>query len=158
MSDSKHCTDPETCTTNKERLRDMEQITNAYNESQKAYEATNRKLDSTNNELVKQTAEIRGLADSVKEYKTDTEHDFDIVAQDQKALHSRVTNLALETTQELGKIRTDFAKREGELKVGQATTKGALKGKVDWAEIIKLTFLMGSLLGIFKYVLPAVGG
>ena len=157
MSDI-HCSDPAKCPTNKERLRDMEQITDAYENSQRAHEETNLKLESTNSELIKQTAEIRGLANSVKEYKDDTEHDFDIVAQDQKTLHARVTNLALETTTELGKIRTDFAKREGELKVGQAVTKGVLKGKIDWAETVKLLFLMASMLTLFEYVLPAIGG
>lgn len=157
MSES-HCGDPANCPTNQERLRDMESITDAYEKSQQAYEETNRKLESTNSEIIKNTAEVRGLAASVKEYKADTEHDFDEVSQDQKALHSRITTLALETNTELGKIRTDFAEREGELKVGQAATKGALKSKIDWAEIIKLAALMASMLTLFKYVLPAMGG
>lgn len=154
MSDSKHCADPENCPTNRERLRDMEEVTEAYNNSQRVHEETNEKLASTNIELVKQTAAIEGLAHSVREYKADTEHELDGIAQEQKALHSRVTNLALETKGELGNIRTEFATREGELKVGQATTKGLLKNKIDWPEVIKLVLLVSMILGIFKYVLP----
>lgn len=155
MSDTtKHCADPQKCPTNQERLRDMEDIKEAYNNSQRAYEETNTKLAATNLELVKQTTVIEGLARSVREYKADTEHELDGIAEEQKALHSRVTNLAVETTRELGNIKTEFAAREGELKVGQATTKGLLKNKIDWPEIIKLVLLISMILGIFKYVLP----
>ena len=150
-----HCTNPKDCPTNRERLRDMEQIKDSYDKSQQALEENTQQIQDLNLNLVEQSGKIDTLLGAVKEYKEENEKEHDKAASGQSDLHSRVTGLALHTEKELGNLRAEFIKKDAALEVGQAQVKGAVRGKVDWAEIIKLVMLISTILGIYKYVLPA---
>ena len=152
MSD--HCKSPDTCPINKERERDMETIKQDYSETKEALKKTDEKLNSVVTVSAVTNEKLDGLIGEIRRDRIDNQRAHEIHLSEFKAIHKRVTDAKIETTQAIGDAKLASAQADGKLEIKQATTKGLLKGKFDLAEMGKLVFLISAVLGIFKYLMP----
>ena len=149
-----HCENPDTCPTNKERERDMETMRQDYSKTTEALKLTDEKLNSVVTTSAVTNEKLDGLIGEIRRDRIDNQRQHEKHRSEFRAIHKRVTDAKVETTQAIGDAKLASAQANGQLEVKQATTKGLLKGKFDLAEMGKLIFLISAVLGIFKYLLP----
>lgn len=83
-----------------------------------------------------QTQSVEALAVSVKEYKSENEKDHDKLEIEDKALHTRITNVGAK----------------------QAKQTGLNESNVNWKELIKIAAVFAAVSAAFKYLAPMIGG
>lgn len=150
-----HCANPDTCPTNVERERDMRQIKRDYDNTQKQLKDTDGKLNVAITEAAITNTKVDELVKEIRRDRADNQRLHEMHITEFKAVHKRVTDGRVETVKMIGDAKLVSAHADGQLTAAQVETKGMIKGKVDWAEIIKLVLLLSAILGIFKYLLPA---
>ena len=138
--------------------RHLKNIADSYEKTQEAIQEGSQHLQDANIAFTKQTVILKGLGDSLKEYKAENEKAHEAFKSVDSTVHSRITATQLEIEKVRGSINTKIAEKIGSLKVGVAEAAESLKGKVDWREMIKLTFIVSAVSAFFKYILPAIGG
>jgi len=134
------------------------QIKNDYARLSKTIEENSMHMEAAVVNLATTATEVKSLAKSIQEMARINEKEHGKLEAEDRALHARVTNAVNESTKLAGNIKTSIAEKIGDLKVADKQNEGKLRSKLDIGEMLKLLLLLSTTLGIFKYLLPALGG
>lgn len=149
-----HCKNPDKCPANIERERDMSELKQDYEKTTKALKETDGKLNKAVTASAVTNTKLDGLIQEIRRDRADNQRLNGMFFEEFKTVHKRITDGRVEFVKQIGDAKLASAQATGEIKAGQGETKGLLRNKIDWPEIIKLAILISTILGIFKYVLP----
>lgn len=164
-----HCKNIDECPVVKavdEKLDErLDVIADSYERTQEAIQESSQHLQAVNLVFAEQTVMLRGLGESLKEYKAENEKAHEAFKLVDQTVHSRITGTQLELEKVRGSINTKIAEKIGSVKVSVAEAKGSIKGKVDWKEVIKfgaiitiISIMVTAFSAFLKYFMLMIGG
>lgn len=137
-------------------------VTEAYERTHETIKENTQQVQELNTAIQMQTKALEGVTDSLRTYRAENEGAHKTLTDIDSKLHNRITRTQLDLSDTAGKIRTEVSDKVGAVETSLAKSEGNLKGnlkaKVDWREMVKLTFIVTAVSAFFKYILPAIGG